>query len=613
MRRSPQFLAALLLLLSLLLTLPAHAATPAQIPGFPKTLGLGQIKFSSVTLADLNLDGKQEILVGSENGILYVLNSDGSLRWQFDVSAAINQAARSAGFAETGRSVNIRSAPAAANITGDSRLEVVVAAGDVTSALSHGGVVALSPDGQLLSGWPQLTQDFDDVGNNRITEGVASSPAIGDINGDGVPEIVYGSFDQHIYAKTPDGRNVPGWPQWVLDSVWSSAALADLTGDGINEVIIGVDAHLYVGQPRQTLDGGYLYAFRGNGSILWYVHQDEVFESSPAVADVTGDGRPEIFTGTGTYYSRILNRTNAQGQPVGQYFTAWRSDGTVLWRTPLPTQVVGSPAIGDITGDDKLEVVVGGLDGKLYAFDARTGAIRWSTLGRDSWNNQFNPDPRLYSPVLADYTGNGRDDVFVALGWDVIVMRGTDGQLLTNTDPTQALFYADFTVDGTPAIGDLDGDGRLELVSASGVNGQNLARVNAWKLTNSTTQASWPMHRRNASNTGTFIVPRLNALSSLLFLVEPNVARTTQLSIRANDGRAIRWNATIDDPNSIIESATTSGSASTPLELTIRKGALGSYNATLTITAEGLPSTNLQVSVQVVDELYQVNLPFVLR
>jgi len=409
--RLPLLIITVICALLLLPTLPhdtAHASTLqtqlGQRSGFPVKLDSGRIKFGSVTLADLDGDGKQEILVGSESGILYVLNQNGSRRWSFNVGAAINAAASKAGLAVTSNPTSIRSAPAAANITGDSRLEVIVSAGDVTSVKAHGGVVALSPDGALLSGWPQLPLNIYDV-DEGFTEGVVTSPAVGDITGDGVPEIIYGAFDQRIYAKQVNGNNVPGWPKFALDTIWSSPALADLNGDKVNDVIIGVDSHNYSGNEGTTVDGGYLYALKGDGTTIWSKNQDEIFESSPAVADLDGDGLPEIAIGTGTYYGDI-GHTNAQGVRVGQYLTVWNNDGSILWRVNLPDRVVGAPAIGDVTGDSGPEVVVGAFDGKMYAFDGKTGAIRWSTQGHDIFNNAFRPG----SPVLGDFTGDGRDD-----------------------------------------------------------------------------------------------------------------------------------------------------------------------------------------------------------
>ena len=66
-----------------------------------------------------------------------------------------------------------------------------------------------------------------------------SSPALGDLDGDGKLEVVVGSHDDKIYALNHDGTNVPGWPITTGGSVFSSPALGDLDNDGLVEIVVG--------------------------------------------------------------------------------------------------------------------------------------------------------------------------------------------------------------------------------------------------------------------------------------------------------------------------------------------------------------------------------------
>ena len=68
---------------------------------------------------------------------------------------------------------------------------------------------------------------------------VYSSPALGDLDGDGHLEVVVGSDDGKVYAWHHDGTPVAGWPQTTGDVVDSSPALGDLDGDGHLEVVVG--------------------------------------------------------------------------------------------------------------------------------------------------------------------------------------------------------------------------------------------------------------------------------------------------------------------------------------------------------------------------------------
>ena len=70
-------------------------------------------------------------------------------------------------------------------------------------------------------------------------EPVYSSPALGDVNGDGYPDIVFGSFDRHIYAIDRNCHTILDYT--LADTVWSSPALYDADGDGRDEIFIGGD------------------------------------------------------------------------------------------------------------------------------------------------------------------------------------------------------------------------------------------------------------------------------------------------------------------------------------------------------------------------------------
>ncbi|SVE59351.1 uncharacterized protein METZ01_LOCUS512205, partial [marine metagenome] len=86
---------------------------------------------------------------------------------------------------------------------------------------------------------------------------INSAPAIGDLNGDLVPEIIVGLPNGTIAAYQKDGRPATGFPLGTSGAVDSSPALGDLTGEGDIAVVAGSD------------DGFvHLWTFRGNPGVL---------------------------------------------------------------------------------------------------------------------------------------------------------------------------------------------------------------------------------------------------------------------------------------------------------------------------------------------------------
>lgn len=66
-----------------------------------------------------------------------------------------------------------------------------------------------------------------------------TSPAVGDLDRDGWPEIVFGSQDDRVYAVRADGSFQPGWPTALTPgSVHATPCLADLDADGDLEVLV---------------------------------------------------------------------------------------------------------------------------------------------------------------------------------------------------------------------------------------------------------------------------------------------------------------------------------------------------------------------------------------
>ncbi len=135
-------------------------------------------------------------------------------------------------------------------------------------------------------------------------------------------------------------------------------------------------------------------------------------EASPAVADLDGDGRLEIVVGSwdGNLY-------------------IWRDDGRAFpgWPIRARDQIISSTALVDLDGDGMLDIVVGSKDGRLYG---------WTTQGQTLPGFPFELGAAVFSsPWVGDLEGDGRADVVVGANNGVHLLRDV-GPLGTQAWPT---------------------------------------------------------------------------------------------------------------------------------------------------------------------------------
>lgn len=586
------------LLIGVVITVPGMSKLSASATTNPikVILGSARVMESSVAAADFNRDGRKEIVVGDIKGVLYVISWTGS-NWSVVWSRQTNIDMEAANPPTHTIDNNIRSSPAIADLDNDGHLEIVIGVGgDIHSPNQterwNGGLLVYryngsnpwsfsliqprSPDG--TSGWPQPCKD--EVGwpppgysgPDGYWDGVWPTPALGDIDGDGDLEIVYLGIDRFLYAWHHDGRLVNRWPIAIPeDGGLSSPALGDLDLDGLPESVVGTMSPT---DPSSSWKEATLWALKGDATLVpgFPVRTEQILLSSPALGDIDGDGRLEIVIASG------------YGTPYRQNLVyAWNHDGTPLrgWPVQAPgaSVVMAPPALGDIDNDGEIEIVVGCGNGyepdscdKLYAWNPNGSLVNHFPMKLPS--RMSNPQPHTsmpYSPVLADINGDGTLEILMSrLGdWAITIVDPIRGTYELTSHQTPGGLVA------SPIVDDIDGDRLLETV-IGGIDhnyGNERGAVYIWdEAAPANPPPPWPMFHHNVQRTGRLpLPPRLEFPAQIRALHQYGSGETAEAIVFLKNGGEgqFQWSITHTIPR--LRVAPSSGSLTTqaPLRLTI--------------------------------------------
>jgi hypothetical protein len=283
------------------------------------------------------------------------------------------------------------SKPVLADLDRDGKLDILMQTEEV-------GVYAIRSNGQLM--W----KDCIGGGNGE--------PGVGDLNGDGWPEVVWCSDGGVVTATS--GRT--GGIQWSYNllhhfnlgsgSMPVGPAIADLDGDGKPDVVVGArDSHDAVDWSN---DHALLLALNSWGGLLW-ARQPSVANpltyTHPIVADVDGDGKPDVIWGDWNTIGHKPPWKEADAWKVTgpAHFYRFDSKGNLRWTQTLGTFWSNKDlALADVTGDGVQDVLAngpsGGEDGIWY-LNSVTGAKEQFV---STW-----PWKVTRGPIVADLWGTG--------------------------------------------------------------------------------------------------------------------------------------------------------------------------------------------------------------
>lgn len=303
-------------------------------------------------------------------------------------------------FSIAGQSIAGLSGLAIANIDDEPAPEIVA----ITTSLT---LRAFEHDGTLK--WtspPYVAADCNGI------YPIGGTPAIGDMDGDGSPEIVVGRV---IYNSdgTLRGKGKFGTGQGVYGC---ASFPADIDGDGVQEVIVGTAI------------------YNPDGVELW---SNKLPDGYPAVADFDGDGGAEIVVAAP---GKVRLQTAAGG---------------VLWDVVNPGGVGGPPTIADYDGDGEPEI---GIAGKTaYVVFDGDGTVLWKMPTTDA-------SSATTGSAVYDFEGDGVADVVYADEHTVWVFSGSDGAVKLEYE------HSSGTIIEYPIVVDVDNDGEVEIVVGENSN-----------------------------------------------------------------------------------------------------------------------------------------------
>ncbi|MCG3172883.1 MAG: hypothetical protein GMKNLPBB_01054 [Myxococcota bacterium] len=521
---------------------------PDWLPGFPKWMGYTSGE-SSLKMADLDGDGKEELVFATADGLIHAMRADGGENPGWPAKTGLMNAldpanpqnnAGSAAFKDPAIKAadwrqSVVSTVAVGDLNGDGAPGL-----DVAAATLEGRIFAFNSRGEPLPGFPIRLPGVDQNATNKrawLDNAIFGGVVLYDLNGDNTLEIIVAAGDQQVHAYTFDGKPLPGFPvlAWSDKKQGSSdaersriigtPAIGLLDGDNIPDIVIGttevydnVFARLYIihgdgsKHPGGALHAGSPVSLTGAAvDVLPYVGRG--IPTSPIIGDVTGnDGKPEIqamtiagpvllFTGTGEQIIGMNSGTEKFGK------NATSKQGPSL-------SFINNTSMGDMDNDGRPEIMTGTVS--LSLGSATSGAKRaeidhqvsaWKVASRGGQlEGGFLPGfPRkvedyqfFQNYVVADISGDGLAEIISGTGGYVAHAVDKDG----NQPANWPKFNGGWLI-STPAVGDMNGDGYLEAATMT---------REGWLFIYKTKgpadgKIEWDSYHHDARNTGNHLTP----------------------------------------------------------------------------------------------------------
>lgn len=421
------------------------SSAPDQLAGWPLDLSWGAGFARDIIVTDINFDGKDEVILGINNEV-YIIDETGA-----NVGVWPRQAAHSW--------MNEVVMVAVGDIDGDGDKEVICKTEDDPNIHAWH-----FETGTYVNGWPVSSP--------------ASDLVLGDFDDDETDlEIGAACGSLQVYVLDGDGTILDGWPRSFSVPSFSQVYLSagNIDGEGSDEIVAACHKLAYYQSP--------IYVLHGNGDLAsgWPIVGNGPFVSPAVLCDLDSDGDLEVVAATvnGTHSGKIY---------------AWDANGAAVngWPTGYNAFYLSA---GDLNSDSEPEIIAGYSNTDWFAdhlavIDRNGTELLSKTLEVRT----------AASLASADYDTDS--EIIIPTWHHMLEVMDIDGQSV-----------AGFPVELTggiqasqSAIGDLDGDGDVEIVQLD----YWAAQLHAFDLTAmKPIRPDWPMARHDERRSSSWTAPQM--------------------------------------------------------------------------------------------------------
>ena len=316
--------------------------------------------WGSISSADLDNDGIPEFVVSSKDGYIYIFTLDG-LQYSYNADRWLI------------------ATPVIGDIDSDPELEIVV--GSYQSPTSSSPIFAINHDGTDVEGFPFV-----------VGEKIKAGVALGDLDGNGKDDIVFGSDGDYLDIVLDNLTHAPGFPIDLGNNLRSEPAILDIGSEKI--ILIGCNDNNF-------------YAINYSDASLRFVIPtgDDVYTS----AAFKGSGNnTEIYFGSddGNIYGVDIEGNALAGFP-------YNVDG----------EVIGSVAIADLDNDNSLDIIAVNSSGQLSAISDSGYLLEYFPI---NYGTSFSS-----APMVIDYDSDGDLEIVTGSSGDLMIL---DYKNQVNTD-----------------------------------------------------------------------------------------------------------------------------------------------------------------------------------